>query len=130
MAEEEENKSYNEGEETEERRPHIGGRVLRIEPSSTRELLASPLNVTCFKYVGYYDFCEEIQRVENHPMLTILFISGLHDNHITLATVTFTISTSIISATLVSQMLGRSHSRKVIWRRRTLNFRSNEDTRM
>ena len=98
MAEEEENTSFSEGEEIEVRRPHKGGRELILEPTNTRELLASPLTVTCFKHVGCYDFCEKIQRVQHHPMLTIIFISGLHDNQITLTGVTFSISTTIISA--------------------------------
>ena len=74
MAEEEENRSYNEGEETKVRRPHKGERILIIEPTSTRELLASPMVVTCFKHVGYYEFCEQIQRVQHHAMLTRIFI--------------------------------------------------------
>ena len=60
MAEEEENIIFSEGEDIEGRRPHIGGRVLRLEPTNTRELLASPMAVTCFKYVGDYDFCEQV----------------------------------------------------------------------
>jgi hypothetical protein len=79
MTEEDKNTSFSEGEETEVRRPHKGRRVLRLEPTNTRELLASPLTVTCFKHVGCYDFCEKIQRVQHHPMLTRLFISRLHD---------------------------------------------------
>ena len=63
MAEEEENIIFSEGEETEDRRPYRGGRVLRLELVNTRELLASPMTVTCFKYIGYYNFCEQVQRV-------------------------------------------------------------------
>ena len=99
MATEEENTSFNEGEETELRRPHKGGRVLRLEPTNTMELLASPLTVTSFKHVGY-DFCEKIRRVQHHPMLTRLFISRLHENQVTLAGVTFSLSTAIISAAI------------------------------
>ena len=98
MAEEEGNIIFSEGEETEERRPHKGGRVCRLEPTNTRELLASPMIVTCFKYVGCYDFCEQVQRVQHHTKLTRIFISNLHKNQVTLARVTFTISTSTISA--------------------------------
>ena len=60
MAEEEEKRLYSDGEETEGRRPHKGGRVLKIEPISTRELLASPMTVTCFKHVGCCEFYEKI----------------------------------------------------------------------
>ena len=71
--------------------------MLRLEPANTKELLASPLTVTCFKNVGCYEFCEKIQRVKHHPMLTRLFISGLHENQVKLAGVTFTLSTVVIS---------------------------------
>ena len=91
------NTSYSEGEEREERRPHKGGKILRLEPTNTRELMASPMAVTCFKHVGCFEFCETIQRVQHHPMLSRLFISNLHDNQVTLAGVTFTLSTNIIS---------------------------------
>ena len=96
MAEEEENTSYSEGEETEVRRPHKGRIILIIEPTSTRELLASPMTMTCFKHVGYYELCEKILRVQHHAMLTKIFISRLHDNQVNLFGVTFTISNSII----------------------------------
>ena len=46
MAEEEENKSYSEGEEKEVRRTHKGGRILKLEPTITMELFASPMAVT------------------------------------------------------------------------------------
>lgn len=36
-------------------------------------------------------------KVQHHPMLSRLFISNLHDNHLTLDGVTFTVSTTIIS---------------------------------
>ena len=60
MEEEEGSISFTEGEEIEERRPHRGGRVLILEPTNTRELLASPMIVACFKYVGCYDFFEKV----------------------------------------------------------------------
>ena len=59
--------------------------------------MASPMTVTCFKHVGCFGFCEKIQRVQHHPMLSRLFISNIHDNQVTLASVTFTVSTAIIS---------------------------------
>ena len=98
MSQELENTSFSEGEETEVKRPHNRGRVLRLEPTSTRELLASPMTVTCFKHVVCYELCEKVHRVQHHPMLTKIFISRAHDNHITLVGVTSTISTTIISA--------------------------------
>ena len=57
------------------------------------------MTVTCFKYVGCFDFCELVQRVQHHPALTIVFISNLQDNQVTIVGVTFTISTSVVAAT-------------------------------
>ena len=94
---EEENKEFSEEEEREERRPHKGGNILKLEPTNTRLLMASPMVVTCFKHVVCFEFCEKIQKVQHHPVLSRIFISNLHDNQVTLASVTFIISTDIIT---------------------------------
>ena len=94
------------------RRPHKGGRALILEPTSTREILASPLIVTCFKHVACYEFCEKIRRVQHHPMLTRIFISRLHDNEVTLAGVTFTLSTAIISTAIRIPNVGEKWFKK------------------
>lgn len=60
--------------------------------------MASPMTVTCFKHMGCFDFCVMVQRVQSHPVLTRVFISKLQDNQVTLADVTFTISSAIIVA--------------------------------
>ena len=60
--EEEDNRPYSEGEETKARRPHRGGIILRLEPASSREILAYPMAVTCFKHVGCFDFYELVQN--------------------------------------------------------------------
>jgi len=57
---EEEYKPYSEEEEIEVKKTHKGGRILKFEPTDLTELLASPMAVTSFKYLGYYDFCEKI----------------------------------------------------------------------
>lgn len=87
-----------EGEEKEVKKTHKGDRILRFKPIDLRELLASPMVVTSFKYLGCYDFYEQIQVVQHHPMLTRLFISKLYNNQVTIAGVTFTLSTIVISA--------------------------------
>jgi len=97
---EEEYKPYSEEEETEVKKTHKGGRILRFEPTDLRELLTSPMVVTSFKYLGCYDFCEQVQAVQHHPMLTRLFISKLQDNQVTLVGVTFTLSSAIILAAI------------------------------
>ena len=62
------------------RRPHKGGRILRLEPTNTNELRASPMTDSCFDYVGCLDFCNMIKRVQRHPMLNRVFISNLRYN--------------------------------------------------
>ena len=78
--EEEHNIKYSEGEERKEKKSNRGGRILRLEPTNTRELMASPMIVTCFKHVGCFEFCEKIQSVQHHPMFKRIFISNLDDN--------------------------------------------------
>jgi len=83
-------------EDKEQRRPHKGGRILRLGPTNTNEIMASPMAVSCFQYVDFLDFCKMIERAQHHPILTRLFTSNLKDNQVTLAGVTFNLSTSII----------------------------------
>ena len=52
--------------------------------------------VTCFRYLGCYEFCEQVERVQHHPELTRLFVANIWDNKVTLVGVTFTFSSSII----------------------------------
>ena len=58
----------------------------------------SPLTMSCFKHVGCFEFCEKLQQIQYHPMLTRLFITNIHDRQVTLAGVTFTMSTNAIAA--------------------------------
>jgi len=96
---EEENRSFDEGE-IKWRISNRGGRILRFEPRNTNELMASPMIVTYFKNIGCFEFYEKVQKVQHHPILTRVFISNLHDNQVTHAGVTFTMSTAIILATI------------------------------
>ena len=58
---EEENISHSEEEERHERWSYIkGGRVIRHEPTNTRELMASPITMACFKHVGYFELCDKV----------------------------------------------------------------------
>ena len=43
------------------RNDHKGGKINIFEPITTRELMASPFNVSYFKHVGYFEFCERVQ---------------------------------------------------------------------
>ena len=121
---------YSEGEETEGRRPHKGGRILILEPTNTKDLLVSPMVVTSFKHVGFFEFCEKIQKVQHHAMLTIIFVSNLHENQVTLVVVTFTVSLPSFQLPQGSQMLGRNGSNRKTWRSITMILSSNLGTRM
>ena len=79
------------------RHEHKGGKINRFEPLKTRELMASPLTKSCFKHVGFFDFCERVQLVQNHPELTRTFILNLHEKQVSLAGVTFELSTNVIA---------------------------------
>lgn len=56
------------------------------------------MTISSFKHLGCFDFCVMVQRVQSHLVLTRVFISNLEDNQVTLAGVTFTISSGIIVA--------------------------------
>ena len=58
--------------------------------------MASPITLKSFKYVGCFEFCEKVEKIQHHLVLTKLFITNLHDNQVTLASVTFTIYPTII----------------------------------
>ena len=79
------------------RHDHKGGKINIFEPLNTRELMTSPLTVSCFKHVGFYKFYEKVQQVQNHPKLTRLFIINLHEKKVNLVGVTFKLSTDAIA---------------------------------
>ena len=99
------------------RHEYKGGKINRFEAPNTRELMASPLTVSCFKQVGCYEFCEKVQQVQIHPKLTRLFIINLHEKQVNLAGVTFELSSdSISNATCIPSVgekwfnqIGRAH---------------------
>lgn len=41
-----------------QRKPHKGGKIIREELSSIRELQASHMIVPYFRHLGCYEFCE------------------------------------------------------------------------
>lgn len=79
------------------RKAHKEGMIFREEPSNLRELGAFQLAITCFIYLGCYEFCEQVERVQYHPNLTRHSVTCLRDNKVTIAGVTFIVSPSIIS---------------------------------
>ena len=90
-----------------------GGKIIRYEPVTTKELMASPLTMSSFKHVGFFDFCERVQKIQYHPMLTRLFITNNHDGQVTLAGVTFNMTTNSILATTRIPTVGEKWFKKV-----------------
>ena len=80
------------------RHDHEGGKINIFEPITTREIMASSLTVSCFKRVGYFEFCEKVQKVHNHPELTRIFIINFHEKQVNLVGVTFEMSADSIAA--------------------------------
>ena len=79
---------------------HKGGKVNIFEPKNTMEVTTSPMILTCFQNVWFFQFCERAQQVQNHPELTRLFILNLHNKQSSFVGVTFELSSdAIYSAT-------------------------------
>lgn len=83
--------------DTQGRRPHKGGKRIKEEPSSLRELQACPFSLSCFRYQSCFSFCEMVERVKSHHELARLFVTHLDNNEVHLAGVTFTLSPTVIS---------------------------------
>lgn len=79
------------------RKPHKGGRIIREEPTTLRELLACPLAITCFKNQSCYQFCEMVERVKYHHELARLFVLHLHNGQVNLGSVSFTLTPETIA---------------------------------
>ena len=94
------------------RHQHRGGRINRFEPINTMELNASPLTVSCFQNIGCYQFCEKVQRVQNHPEMTRLFILNLHEKQVNLAGVKFDLSLDVIVISTGIPSVGEKWFRK------------------
>ena len=83
-----------------QRRPHKGGKGgyhRREEPTSLADLQACPMAVSCFQYMSCYEFSERISRIQHHKELAHLFVLDLHDEHVNLAGVDFTLTPEVIS---------------------------------
>lgn len=104
----------------EQRRPRRGGKGghhKREEPTSLAELQACPLAVSCFRYMSCYQFGERIYQIQHHRELSRLFVLHLHDGHVTLIGVNFTVTPEVIS-----QATGIPNVGEVWPKRRLLDF--------
>ena len=75
------------------------GQVSRFEPLKTQDLMSSSLAKKCFQNVGCIGFCEQLQQVKYHAKLPSLFATNLRIDKVTIAGVSFTISTEAIDTT-------------------------------
>ena len=75
------------------RRPHKASRHIREEPTTLTELHACPLAISCFQQQSCYEFCEKVSNIQFHHELAHLFVLHLHGDQVTLAGVTFTLTT-------------------------------------
>ena len=74
-----------------------GGHHRREVPTSLTDLQACPMAVSCFQYMSCYEFCERISRIQHHRELDRLFVLHLHDGHVNLARVDFTLTPEVIA---------------------------------
>lgn len=96
----------------EERRSYNkGGQTLRYDPINTEELVSSPLSKQCFENVGCFGFCELVQRVKYYANLTSLFPTHLRKDKVTIAGVSFTISTEFIAIAIGIPNNGKKYSK-------------------
>jgi len=61
------------------RKPCKGGKIIREEPTTLKELLACPLLVASGKHQSCYQFCEMVDRVKFHHELVGLFAIHLYN---------------------------------------------------
>lgn len=74
-----------------------GGQHVREEPTSLAYFQACSLAVTCFRYQSCYEYCERISQIQHHRELVHLFVLHLHNGHVNLAGVDFTLSPEIVA---------------------------------
>ena len=79
------------------RRSHKSGRHVREEPTYLTQLQAGPLAMDCFQRQSCFQYCEMIARTQHHHELARLFVLHLHNGHVNLAGVDFTLSPETIS---------------------------------
>ena len=92
---------------------HKGGRTNRFEPLDTIQITSSPMILTFFQDVGCYQFCEKVKQVQNHLVLTRLFILSLQNHQVNLAGVNFELSSeSIAKATCIPNIRERWFKQK------------------
>jgi len=79
------------------RRPQKAGRHVKEKPTSLTQLQACLLAMTCFQQMSCFQYCEMIAQIPHHRELVWLFVLHLHDSHVTLAGVNFTLTPETIS---------------------------------
>lgn len=70
--------------ETSKKKKHRGGHVFRHEPTSTHEVLYSPIVMKYFEDVGCLKFCQKVEELKYHDQLTTAFSTNIKDENITI----------------------------------------------
>ena len=94
------------------RRPRKGGRHVREEPTSLTQLQACPLAMTSFQKQSCFQYCEMIAQIQHHLELVQLFVLHLHEGHVTLAGVNFTLTPKTISQATRIQNIGEEWNKR------------------
>ena len=89
-----------------------GGRHVREEPTSLAHLQACPLAVTCFRHLSCFEYCERISQIQHHRELVRLFVLHLHNGHVNLVGVNFTLSPETIAQATRIPNLGEEWSKR------------------
>ena len=112
-----------------QRKPHKGGRIIREEPTSLRELQACPLAISYFKHQSCFGFCEMVERVKFHHQLARLFVTHLDNNEVNLSGITFTLSPAVISEATGIPNVGENGTKVRILIGSTMSLTSRLDTK-
>ena len=60
-------------------------------------LQACPLAMSFFRYQSCFEYCERISQIQHHRELVRLFVLHLHNGHVNLAGVDFTLSPEVVA---------------------------------
>ena len=94
---------------------HKRGRANRFEPLDTIQITSSPMILACFQDVGHYQFCEMVKQVQNHSVLTRLFVLSIKNLQVNLAGVNFELSSESIAKSIGIQDMVRDGSSRRSW---------------
>ena len=89
-----------------------GGQHVREDPTSLAQLQACPLATDCFQCRLCFQYCEMISQTQHHHELVRLFVLHLHDGHVNLAGVNFTLSPETIAQAIGIPNVGEEWNKR------------------